>query len=374
VLRVSPTEHTQRQRQVITIISKNFKTEDQYIVTHVVEQTGTRLDAFLKDRYRKRSRESLKRNIDSGIITVERNQSPHLSVGRLKPSTLLIQGDEVLVVSDRKPEPPVCFDYKIIFEDDWLFVIEKPANLPVHPAGRYFFNTLLVHLRTEGHRKPLKAEREFFLVHRIDRETSGVLVLAKDRHSCASLTQQFADRETEKRYYAVVHGVTPESFECGGAMKRHTHSRVELKMMIAPEEQGGLPAFTAFRRLGVYGRYSLLMCYPKTGRQHQIRVHLEGAGFPLVGDKLYGLDEEEAYRFFERQFISAEAEAKLLLPRHALHACWLRFAHPVTGIKMEFEAKLPADLQKFIDSQQQPAEAAARPIARPSAPSNELGG
>lgn len=333
-------------------VSRNFKTEDQYIVTHLVEQTGVRLDAFLKDRYRKRSRESLKRAIDSGAISLQRNQSPHLVAGRLKASTQLIAGDEILVVSDRKPEPPVCFDYKVIYEDEALFVIEKPANLPVHPAGRYFFNTLLVHLRTEGHRKPLKAEREFFLVHRIDKETSGILVLAKERTVCADLTRQFAERSTEKRYYAIVRGVpAQEEFEVTHAMKRSTVSRVELKMMVAPEEDGGLSAQTRFRRVSTHGDFALVECFPKTGRQHQIRVHLESAGHPIVGDKLYGLDEDEAYRFFERQFISPEAEAKLMLPRHALHACWIRFTHPSTGLKMEFHCPLPADLQKFLDKQ-----------------------
>jgi 23S rRNA pseudouridine1911/1915/1917 synthase len=332
--------------------SSNFKTEDQYIVTHNVDQTGVRLDAFLKDRYRKRSRESLKRNIDSGAIALQRNQSPHLTVGRLKPSTLLIQGDEVLVVSDRKPEPPVCFDYRVLYEDEVLFVIEKPANLPVHPAGRYFFNTLLVHLRTEEHRKALNAEREFFLAHRIDKETSGILVLTKDRVACADLTKQFADRTTEKRYYAITRGVPPvEAFEVGLAMRRSTTSRVELKMCTAPEEDGGQSALTRFKRISRHGEYALVECHPHTGRQHQIRVHLESAGYPIVGDKLYGLDEDEAYRFFERQFLSPEAEAKLLLPRHALHACWIRFTHPVTRLKMEFHCELPKDLQAFLDQQ-----------------------
>jgi 23S rRNA pseudouridine1911/1915/1917 synthase len=336
-------------------VTRDFKSEDEYLVTHTVDryQTGVRLDAFLKDRYRKRSRESMKRAIDAGVITVSRNQGAHLTVGKLKASTQLIAGDEVLVLSERKPEPPVNFDYSVIYEDDVLFVINKPANLPVHPAGRYFFNTLLVHLRTEGHKLPLKAEREFFLVHRIDKETSGILVLAKERTVCAHLTKQFADRTTEKRYLAITHGTTPESFTVDQAMKRSTVSRVELKMMIAPVEDGGQTAFTHFERLKTFknaqGEFSVVQCHPKTGRQHQIRLHLEHAGHPIVGDKLYGLDEDEAYRFFERQFVSAEAEAKLMLPRHALHAAGIQFEHPTTGLWMDFDSPLPKDLQAFVD-------------------------
>jgi 23S rRNA pseudouridine1911/1915/1917 synthase len=326
----------------------------EYVVTHRVEQTGIRLDAFLKDRYRRRSREMMKRAIASNAITLQRNQSPHLQAGRLKPSTMLIAGDEIQVVSERKPEPPVCFDYRVIYEDDTLFVIDKPANLPVHPAGRYFYNTLLVHLRTEAHKKPLLMgrEHEYFLVHRIDKETSGILVLAKERSVCADLARQFAERETEKRYYAIVRGAPArDEFAVDLAMRRSTVSRVELKMCTAPEDDGGQPASTRFKVVSRHGGFALVECYPKTGRQHQIRVHLESAGHPIVGDKLYGLDEDEAYRFFERQFISAEAQAKLLLPRHALHACWIRFTHPMTGLKMEFESPLPRDLREFLDAQ-----------------------
>ncbi len=335
--------------------TRDFKSENEYLVTHVVDRTGIRLDAFLKERYRRRSRQTLKRAIHSGAITVQREQSPHLTVGKLKASTQLIAGDEVLVLSERRPEPPVCFDYKVLYEDEVLFIIEKPANLPVHPAGRYFFNTLLVHLRTEGHRQPLRSEREYFLVHRIDKETSGVLVLATDRDVCAHLVRQFAERTTEKRYLAIVRGVAPEEFVIDAPMMRHTRSAISLKMMIAPESEGGQTALTRFKRLSVHGDYSLLECFPKTGRQHQIRLHLDHAGHPIVGDKLYGIDESETLRFYERENISAEAEAalkaKLKLPRHALHASSIRFEHPLTGLRMEFSSPLPQELEAFLQEQ-----------------------
>lgn len=330
---------------------------DQYLVTHSVgpNQQGIRLDAFLKERYRKRSREQLKRAIDSGAVTVKRDQGPHLQFGRMKPSAQLIPGDEVLVLTERKPEPDVCFDYQILFEDERLFVINKPANLPVHPAGRYFFNTLLVHLKTQGHQTPLKTEKEYFLAHRIDKETSGVLVLTKDKESCAHITRQFSERTTKKRYLAIVKGLCPEDFAIDLAMKRSTQSVIELKMAIAPEAEGGQSASTTFRRLGTYGNssnqtYSLVECMPRTGRQHQIRLHLEAAGFPIVGDKLYGLPESEAVRFYERQHLTPEAEARLILPRHALHASVLEFVHPNTQKAMTFHAPLPEDLKSFLST------------------------
>jgi 23S rRNA pseudouridine1911/1915/1917 synthase len=327
---------------------------DQYLVTHAVgpNQHGIRLDNFLKERYRRRSREQLKRAIDAGAISVRRTQGPHLQFGKAKPSSQLIPGDEVLVLTERKPEPEVDFNYQILFEDDVIFIINKPPQLPVHPAGRYFFNTLLIHLKTQGHQTPLRSEKDFYLVHRIDKETSGVLVLAKDKEVCTHITQQFAQRTTEKRYLAIVKGICPEKFSVDLPIKRSTTSLIELKMTTASEAEGGQSALTRFNRLKVFGDYSLVECFPKTGRQHQIRVHLDAVGHPIVGDKLYGMPEDEAVRFYERKHLSAEAQAKLLLPRHALHASWIRFVHPLSGKMMEFNAPLPADLENFMASEQ----------------------
>lgn len=331
-------------------------TADTYLVTHEVgpNQAGVRLDAFLKERYRRRSREALKRAIDDGAITVQRKVA-HATVGRLKPSSALMAGDEVLVRSERKPEPPVCFDYKVLFEDDVLFVIDKPANLPVHPAGRYFFNTLLIHLRTQGHRAPLPAGREYFLVHRIDKETSGILVLAKDREVCTHLIRQFANRTTEKRYLALAKGITPEEFEVDRPMRRALRSLISLKMEAAPVDEGGQTAFTRFKRLETAGNYSLVECHPKTGRQHQIRLHLDLAGHPIVGDKLYGMPESESLRFYERTLLTPEAEAALILPRHALHSAGIRFDHPLTGQRLEFRSELPEDLRQFLEQERRRA-------------------
>jgi 23S rRNA pseudouridine1911/1915/1917 synthase len=338
---------------------KSFSTlgPDSYQVTHYVDAgySGMRLDHFLMERYSRRSRAQIQRAIDAGVITIRRLQGAHLHVGKLKPSSPLVGGDEVLVLSERKPEPAVSFDYRIIHEDESLLVIDKPANLPVHPAGSYFFNTLLVHLRTRGQDsgKPveLKAEREYYLVHRIDKETSGVLVLAKTREVCAGLTAQFAERRTEKTYLAIVKGVPPSDFEVDLAMKRDPDSMIKLKMKPAPVEDGGYTALTRFKRLKQSGGFSLLECHPKTGRQHQIRVHLAARGFPIVGDKLYGLEEREAFRFYERRNLSPEALAQLILPRHALHAHRIAFEHPLTGKRHEYSSPLPHDLATFLATQ-----------------------
>ncbi len=275
---------------------------DQYLVSHSVgpNRSGHRLDRFLAERYRTRSREKLKNTIENGSITILRRGAHHQNVGRLKPSYVLREGDRVQVLTIRRPEPEVCFDYSILFEDDDIVVIQKPANLPVHPAGRYFFNTLLVHLKTNGFKDTLDSERKYFLVHRIDKETSGILVLAKSREACAKLTQQFAQRETEKYYLCIVHGTPSESeFTVDAPIGKVFGSKVGLKMYSKTVEEGGLPSLTHFRVLETRGKFSLLSCFPKTGRQHQIRVHANHAGFPLVGDKIYGISDADALLLIE---------------------------------------------------------------------------
>lgn len=255
-------------------------------------------------------------------------------------------------MSEKQNEPPVNFNYRVIYEDDVLFVIDKPPNLPVHPSGRFFFHTLLIHLKTKGGtHNTLDSDEMFFLAHRIDKETSGILVLAKNSEACANIVAQFAERKTKKKYLAIVRGICPPEFEVNEAMNRARNSRVALKMECMPESEGGLSASTVFRRLDVAGDFSLVEAIPKTGRQHQIRVHAERAGYPLLGDKLYGVDEEFALLFYERDRLTPEAEARLLHPRHALHSAGLSFTHPVSGKTMEFESPLPQDLRDFFEGQ-----------------------
>lgn len=381
-------------------------TGNEYLVTHTVgpKQAGLRLDRFLMERYRRRSREQIKKAIDAGAITITRGGARNLNLGRIKASTAIYPGDIVNVRSVRKWEPEVSFDYKILYEDDHIAVIDKPPNLPVHPAGRYFFHSLLVHLKTHGFSENLVAERTFFLVHRIDKETSGVLLLAKTREACNTLTAQFRNRETDKYYLAIVRGVpTQKEFVVDAPIGKEPGQRIGLKMYPLPEERGGLPSLTTFKVVESRGNFTLLAAYPKTGRQHQIRAHADIAGYPLVGDKIYGMPDEEVLALLdghremredlasevspdpveeivpeaggdgdgdafasesggtpaEERFeipgptstLYAELEAKLLLPRHALHAAGLSFTHPVTNQRMEFNSPLPADLQAFFDRQ-----------------------
>jgi len=284
---------------------------DRYVVSHLVgpNQAGLRLDLFLSERYRRRSREALKRAIESGAIQIDRADPHHKPMGRLKPSFSLQPGDVVKVISQKKPEPEVNFNYKTLYEDDDMIVLDKPPNLPVHPAGKYFFNTLLIHLKTQGFTRDLAAEREFYLVHRIDKETSGILLLAKTKEMCAKLTVQFRERETEKYYLAIVHGVPKVGeFTIDQAIGKIPGHVIGLKMYPLPEDQGGLKSVTRFQVLESRGNFSLVACYPKTGRQHQIRAHAEIAGFPLVGDKVYGHSDDDVLALLEGGVLEAAVE------------------------------------------------------------------
>ncbi len=336
-----------------------------YLVSHTVPPSsdGARLDHFLKDRYSRRTRGQIQRAIGEGKIQILREQSPHLHVGKIKSSSQLYTGDVVQITSERKPEPVVDFNYKVLYEDDALFVIDKPGNLPVHPAGGFFFHTLLTHLQTRGFTQALDADHPYYLAHRIDRETSGILVLTKTPEDCAAITAQFRARETQKTYLAIVHGSpAQDEFESDQPIGRIPGSKIRIAMGVLPEDQGGQVAHTDFHVLKRTRNFALIECTPKTGRQHQIRVHLADAGHPIVGDKIYSLPVEQALRFFTRPrpgskedqeentgtFITPEIEARLILPRHALHAARLRLAHPRTGAAMDFRSELPVELSNFI--------------------------
>lgn len=359
---------------------------ESYWVSHVVlaSQSGMRLDAFLKQRYRRRSRSKLQQVIADGRIFLKRALGAHLTPGRIKSSFVVLEGDEILIQTERKPEPEVDFNYRILYEDEFLFIVDKPAHLPVHPAGSYYFNTLLTHLKTGGHRKPLREDQDYYLPHRIDKETSGILVIAKTVEVCAHIVAQFAERKTEKYYLAVVHGEPPEEFEVDWPMRKDLHSRVRLKMEAVPpgsplsaktkpdlswlktpgsgdadeadeNESGGegdglLTAFTRFKKIRTFRRqgkiFSEVACYPKTGRQHQIRVHLAAYGHPIVGDKLYSVTEAQAVQIFDFRNITPEIQDALILSRHALHAAGLKFTHPITQQLMQFESQ-PDDNRWF---------------------------
>lgn len=294
------------------------------ILTHRVEHqyAGTRVDSFLKIKYPSFSRTKLKEFIQNGNATIDSR--------KVKPSRKLLYGEEVVLrIPKRDDEPEVNFNYSIIYEDDNIMIINKPPNLPVHPAGRFYFNTLLVHLHTNGGRYPWTGVDRFYLAHRIDKDTSGILLFGKSPVDCDLLMKQFRETTIRKEYLAIVHGKTPKQFTVDAPLRKETEGELSLKMTT---RNGTLVSRTDFETISGNEEFSFVKCFPKTGRQHQIRVHLSHAGHPIYGDKIY-----------------CESDDRELIPRHALHACKISFDHPITGKKTIIEADMPPDMSKLLD-------------------------
>lgn len=357
---------------------ENLTKAESYLVTYTIEpgEAGMRLDLFLKLKYRKLSREYLQKGIREGKIKLNHKMS--------KPGQILRLGDKVFVLSSKRNEPEVDFNYKVLHEDASILVIEKPGNLPVHPSGRYFFHTLLTQLKVENGNE-VDEKKEFFIVHRIDRETSGVLVIAKNSKAAASLVSQFGKRETAKEYLAIVNGVVEkDSFTVDVPLATDPHSEIRIKMHVVEMDSNGEPlyvpkddvlhALTTFEVVERLDGFTIVRCRPHTGRQHQIRVHLWHVGHPIAGDKLYGTESSVFLRSIH-EIVEIPVAGGRTLKRHALHAYKLGFNHPDSGEKMEFVSAFPEELQKFLDDVRRPARHLALvPELSPNVHTNQFDG
>lgn len=236
-------------------------------------------------------------------------------------------------------EPEVDAGITILYEDEWFIAVDKTGNLPVHPSGRYFNNTLIAILEERYGRK-------VFPVHRLDRETSGIILLAFDGKSVASLSAAVA--QGSKEYLALVHGTFPyEEVIVDLPLGRDFESAINKKRKAWPG--GTQSARTRFYKILTTGDISLIRCFPETGRIHQIRAHLLATGFPIVGDKLYGRDET-AFLTFIKHDLTDELLKNLILPRQALHASRLTFSHPQNKQKMIVESPLPLMFSEYLRS------------------------
>lgn len=312
------------------------------------EVAGMRLDVFLQSQLRRTSR--------TRTQYIVRMSAYDDSGRRMKSNDRVRAEQQILLWRAPWDETPVPTEIPVVYEDDHLLAVNKPAHLPVHPTARYHKNTLI---------KLLQAERpgEFLrLGHRIDRETSGVLLVPKTAACERALKKQLEQRDDiEKRYLAITWNVpapgpgdTPTDdggFRHVESLELDPVSRYKVKMRSGLTEDA-LFAATRFRVLGertgptTGTRYALVQCDLETGRQHQIRLHLAGLGAPIVGDKLYGPDESLFARGADGE-LTPEDVVLLEIPRHALHAHVLTLPHPITGERLRIEAKLPDDLEDF---------------------------
>jgi 23S rRNA pseudouridine1911/1915/1917 synthase len=316
-----------------------------------------RLDNFLCRYLHWRSRTSVQNLIRDGFVEValptpERPGGPltprvEKRGGKVLPNATLVT---VHIPPElRIPEPSDTCDgeLSILLEDDEVVAVDKPSGLAVHPSGRHLVGTLIqrVHARYRGdeanRRLPIR------LCHRLDRETSGIVLIAKGNQVHRSIMRQFERRQVEKEYFAICHGAPEKgSGRIDLPLGPATASRIHLKISV---NQNGLPSVTHWRVLRVVGSYCLLACRLETGRQHQIRVHLAAIGHPIVGDKLYGPDDEIFLRASAGELTETDY-ALLELPRHALHNHRLVWKSPTTGRPCEVVSSLAADLDEFLET------------------------
>ncbi len=316
---------------------------------------GRRIDAYLAGRYSDYSRSVIQRVIDAEAV--------HVNGRPVKASYKIRVGDVIRVWLPELPDmTPVAEDIPIdvVYEDETLTVVNKPPGMVTHPAkGNWqgtLVNALQFHYDTLS---TLAGASRPGIVHRLDRDTTGLLVVVKNDLAHRRLALQFEHREVHKEYLALVYGV-PERDSDYIERPIGFHPLVREKMAIRTLEDGGKPAVTYYEVAERFRGFALVRCMPQTGRTHQIRVHLAHIGHPIVADKAYSgrsrlvLGDLRAATQAVVPALASEAAASdpdtLLIDRQALHAHSLRFAHPATGQPLHLSAPLPADMTRALEA------------------------
>ena len=308
-------------------------------------QSLIRIDKFLNDKLEGVTRSKIQNGIDAGFVKV--NDKTVKSNYRVHPA-------DVITIS--LPKPPRDTDVKpeniqlnIVYEDDYLLIINKPPGMVVHPAYQNWSGTLVNALAYHFQQLPTMPGNDGRpgLVHRIDKDTSGLLVIAKDEHTLTHLAKQFFDHSIERKYWAIVWG-EPQP-EAGTINVNLGRSLKDRRVTAAfPEGDFGRRAVTHYKTLKNLRYVSLIECKLETGRTHQIRAHMKYIGHPLFNDATYGGDQVVKGTVFSKykQFVDNCFE---VMPRQALHAKTLGFVHPHSGKFVQFESELPEDFVQLID-------------------------
>jgi len=291
---------------------------------------------FLCERFRYLPRELWETRIETGKIKLN---------GRTAAAVDLVDTDDEIEYTIEIIEPTVDFAYDIIYTDDDILVVSKSGNIPVHASGKFIRNTLIAKLRDD-------LGTDLNLAHRLDRETSGLVVLTRNVEAARAISAAFAAGIVSKTYLAIVRGCpSVATFEIDAPLGRVGKQHPIPRSVI--DRKNGKPARTSVRVIerlqgGPIAEFSVVEARPHTGRTNQIRAHLESRGYPILGDKTYGLSATLLRKLVEDPE-SPEVLAHLILPRHALHHASIAFKHPRTGKRLELTAPLPADIADFIE-------------------------
>ena len=323
---------------------------EHWRVTVDAGQQSVRIDKYLAEHMQHSSRNRIQTAAAAGCIQV--NGRPVKSNYKIRPlDVITLMLDHPKHDSSIQPEE---IPLDIVYEDDDVMVVNKPAGMVVHPGAGNFNGTLIN--AVAWHLRDLESfdanDPQVGLVHRIDKDTSGLLVVAKTPDAKTSLGKQFFNKTTHRAYNALVWGnLSDDTGRIEGNITRDPKDRLRMKV-VAPDSGIGKPAVTHWRVLERFGYTTLVECVLETGRTHQIRAHMKAIGHPLFGDERYGGTEilwgqrSSTYKAFVRNCLA-------VCPRQALHAKTLGFVHPRTGQQMDFDSQWPTDFAALIDKWRQ---------------------
>jgi len=311
--------------------SNNLKLNERIIESLVTAgYEGLRLDLYLSKRFNYLSRTSWQREISAGKLRLNGSV-----ISNVKKRVNC--GDMIEYIAGDIIEPSINPDYSIIFENENYLAVNKTGNLPVHPSGIFFRNTLVMLLEEERGEK-------FFPVHRLDRETSGAILFGKNSSAASEVQKNFT--KVGKEYIAIVKGeITERQFKVEVPVGPARNSLITKKREAYDNAEES--ALTKFELVSANRQFSVVKAFPVTGRMHQIRVHLHYAGYPIIGDKMYG-DDETIYLDYVKNGESETLMARAGFNRCALHSHSFTFFDPFENREIEIIAKIPSDMENFL--------------------------